>query len=76
MRPRIKRKIDGVLLLPTDGRYQGVAVKSFKVAKGVDMPTKAYYDDGATIQNQDDVVRVVLTNGMIHYLRKSECKII
>lgn len=44
-------------------------VKSFKVFPGSKCPTKAYYDDGIFVQNQDKVQRIVLSDGQIRYIK-------
>lgn len=44
-------------------------VKSFKVLPGSKCPTKAYYDDGTTVKNSDNVQRVVLSDGQIRYVK-------
>lgn len=44
-------------------------VKSFKVLSGSKCPTKAYYDDGTTVQNSDNVQRIVLSDGQIRYVK-------
>lgn len=51
-------------------------IKSITETVGSKMPTKAYYDNGETIQNSDQLARVVLQNGMIHYLKKGTYRIV
>ena len=45
-------------------------IKSITETIGSKMPTKAQYDDGTYVQNEDQIVRIVLQNGMIHYMKK------
>lgn len=47
----------------------GVLIKSITKTNGFKMPTKAYYDNGKTIQSTDQLYRVVLDNGMIRYVK-------
>ena len=44
-------------------------VKSFHIVEGSRCPTKAYYDDGTTVQNSDKVQRIVLSDGQIRYVK-------
>ena len=49
--------------------YKGIPIKSTSKITGAQCPTKAYYDSGQTIQNTDKVLRMVLENGFIHYVK-------
>jgi len=55
-------------LKPGDS-YGSCTVKSVHKIQGAQAPIKAYYDDGKPIENKDDVLRMVLDNGMIHYVK-------
>ena len=66
MRKRFTKKI-----LVVGGLYSDdYRIKSITEAIGSKMPTKAQYDDGTYVQNEDQVARIVLQNGMIHYMKK------
>ena len=66
MRKRFTKKI-----LVVGGLYSGdYRIKSITETIGSKMPTKAQYDDGTYVQNEDQVARIVLQNGMIHYMKK------
>ena len=57
--------------LVVGGLYSGdYRIKSITETIGSKMPTKAQYDDGTYVQNEDQIVRIVLQNGMIHYMKK------
>ena len=57
--------------LEVGGLYSGdYRIKSITETIGSKMPTKAQYDDGTYVQNEDQIVRIVLQNGMIHYMKK------
>ncbi len=49
--------------------YEGSTVKFTRRVSGAQTPTKAYYDDGKPVESGDEVLRVVLVNGMIHYVK-------
>ena len=56
--------------LVVGGLYSGdYRIKSITETIGSKMPTKAQYDDGTYVQNEDQIVRIVLQNGMIHYMK-------
>ena len=56
--------------LVVGGLYSGdYRIKSITETIGSKMPTKAQYDDGTYVQNEDQVARIVLQNGMIHYIK-------
>lgn len=66
MRKRFTKKI-----LVVGGLYSDdYRIKSITETIGSKMPTKAQYDDGTYVQNEDQVARIVLQNGMIHYMKK------
>lgn len=66
MRKQFTKKI-----LVVGGLYSGdYRIKSITETIGSKMPTKAQYDDGTYVQNEDQVARIVLQNGMIHYMKK------
>ena len=66
MRKRFTKKI-----LTVGGPYKdGYTIKSITETVGSKMPTKAQYDDDTYVQNTDQIVRIVLNNGMIHYMKK------
>ena len=66
MRQRFTKKI-----LVVGGLYKdGQTIKSISETVGSKMPTKAQYDDDSYVQNSDQLVRIVLHNGMIHYMKK------
>ena len=65
MRPRIGQYKS----LKAGDLYKGIPVKSSKVITGAQCPTKAYYDNGETVQNADKVLRIVLSTGFIHYVK-------
>lgn len=65
MRKRFTKKI-----LVVGGLYSGdYRIKSITETIGSKIPTKAQYDDGTYVQNEDQIVRIVLQNGMIHYMK-------
>ena len=66
MRTRIRQ----LTLLRVGGAYGDSIIKSLSETTGVHIPTKAYYDDGKSIENRDQLIRIVLINGMIHYKKK------
>jgi hypothetical protein len=55
-------------LKPGD-QYEGSVVKSTRRVSGVQVPTRALYDNGELVGSQDEILRVVLVNGMIHYVK-------
>ena len=55
-------------LKPGD-KYERSTVKSTRRILGTQTPTKAHYDNGKPIECKDEVLRVVLVNGMIHYVK-------
>lgn len=56
--------------LVVGGLYSGdYRIKSITETIGSKIPTKAQYDDGTYVQNEDQIVRIVLQNGMIHYMK-------
>lgn len=66
MRRRFTKKI-----LVVGGLYSDdYRIKSITETFGSKMPTKAQYDDGTYVQNEDQIARIVLKNGMIHYMKK------
>ena len=66
MRKRFTKKI-----LAVGGLYSDdYRIKSITETIGGKMPTKAQYDDGTYVQNEDQVARIVLQNGMIRYMKK------
>lgn len=65
MRPRIGQ----YKTLKTGDLYKGTPIKSVKEITGAQCPTKAYYDNGETVQNADKVLRIVLSTGFIHYIK-------
>jgi hypothetical protein len=66
MRKRFTKKI-----LVVGGLYSDdYRIKSITETIGSKMPTKAQYDDGTCVKNEDQVARIVLQNGMIHYMKK------
>lgn len=65
MRPRIGQ----YKTLKAGDLYKGTPVKSAKEITGTQCPTKAYYDNGETVQNADKVLRIVLSTGFIHYIK-------
>ena len=66
---RHRQRIGEVRRLKPGDLYRGARVKATKEMTGAYCPTKAYYDNGATVQNTDRVLRVVLENGFIHYIK-------
>ena len=65
MRKRFTKKI-----LVVGGLYSGdYRIKPITETIGSKIPTKAQYDDGTYVQNEDQIVRIVLQNGMIHYMK-------
>ena len=71
MRKRFTKKI-----LVVGGLYSDdYRIKSITETIGSKMPTKAQYDDGTYVQNEDQVARIVLQNGMIHYMKKGSYNI-
>lgn len=73
MRKRFTKKIltIGGLYYPQakDDYRTDLMIKSITETSGSKMPTKAQYDDGTYVQNEDQVARIVLQNGMIHYMK-------
>lgn len=63
-------RIGQLTLLRVGEVYRGSTIKSLQETIGTHTPTKAYYDDGTAIQSRDQLVRIVLSNGMIHYRKK------
>ncbi len=55
-------------LKPGD-KYLWSTVKTTRRVLGIQTPTNAYYDDGKLIGSKDEVLRVTLDNGMIHYVK-------
>lgn len=66
----MRTRIGQLTLLRVGGAYEDSTIKSLRETTGVYTPTKAYYDDGMSIMSRDQLVRIVLTNGMIHYKKK------
>ena len=66
----MRTRIGQLTLLRVGGVYEDSTIKSLQETTGVYTPTKAYYDDGKSIMSRDQLVRIVLTNGMIHYKKK------
>ena len=66
----MRTRIGQLIILRVDGVYGDSTIKSLQETTGVHTPTKAYYDEGKPIMNRDQLVRIVLTNGMIHYKKK------
>ena len=66
----MRTRIGQLTLLRVDEVYRGSTIKSLQETTGAHTPTKAYYDDGTAIQSRDQLVRIVLSNGMIHYRKK------
>ena len=73
MRKRFTKKIltIGGLYYPQakDDYRTDLMIKSITETIGSKMPTKSQYDDGTYVQNEDQVARIVLQNGMIHYMK-------
>ena len=69
-------KVGGPFHVKRASGFRTETIKSLQETEGRKMPTKAYYEDGTTIQNGDKLVRIVLTNGMIHYLKAGTYKIL
>lgn len=65
MRQRFQRK-----LLSIGGIFRDTTIKSLQESVGFKMPSKAYYEDGKPIECKDELVRIVLTNGQITYMKK------
>lgn len=65
MRPRIGQ----YKTLKAGDLYKSIPVKSAKKITGAQCPTKAYYDNGEAVQNADKVLRIVLSTGLIHYIK-------
>lgn len=74
MRARFQKKVltVGGVYLNFEEKYgwPPLVIKSLEETVGIKMPTKAYYEDGKLIENKDELVRIVLTNGMIRYMKK------
>jgi hypothetical protein len=66
---RHRQRIGEVRRLKPGDLYRGVLVKATNEMTGAHCPTKAYYDNGVTVQNTDKVLRIVLENGFIHYIK-------
>lgn len=71
----MRTRIGQLTMLRVGGAYGDSTIKSLSETTGARMPTKAYYDDGTIIQDKDQLVRIVLTNGMIHYKKKGTYRV-
>ena len=65
----MRKRISDYKTLKVGDTYKGVVVKSVKETTGAHCPTKAFYDNGDSIMNSDKVLRIVLENGFIHYIK-------
>ncbi len=65
----MRKRISDYKTLKAGDTYKGVVIKSVKEISGSHCPTKAFYDNGDVIISSDKVLRVVLTNGFIHYVK-------
>lgn len=65
----MRKRISDYKTLKAGDTYKGIVVKSVKKITGAYCPTKAFYDNGDDIMNSDNVLRVILTNGFIHYVK-------
>ena len=66
----MRKRIGQLTLLRVGGAFRDTTIKSLQETVGSKMPTRAYYEDGSTIENRDELVRIVLSNGMITYMKK------
>ena len=65
----MRTRIGQYQTLKAGDMYKGVRIKVTQTISGAQCPTKAYYDNGQTVQNTDRVLRIVLENGFIHYIK-------
>lgn len=65
----MRTRIGQYQTLKAGDMYKGVRIKVTQAISGAQCPTKAYYDNGQTVQNTDKVLRIVLENGFIHYIK-------
>ena len=71
----MRTRIGQLTLLRVGEAYGGSTIKSLSETTGAHTPTKAYYDDGKSVMNQDQLIRIVLINGMIHYRKKGTYRV-
>ena len=65
----MRKRISDYKTLKVGDTYKGVVVKSVKQIPGSHCPSKASYDNGDAVMNTDNVLRLVLTTGLIHYVK-------
>lgn len=65
----MRKRISDYKTLKAGDMYRGVRVKVAQKVTGAQTPTRAFYDNGEPVKTTDKVLRIVLNNGFIHYIK-------
>ena len=65
----MRKRISDYKNLKAGDIYRGVLVKVTQTLTGAQCPIRAFYDNGEYVKTTDKVLRIVLNNGFIHYIK-------